>query len=168
MRRSLLRTSLALLLIAPAANGYAATATTTFIVSATVLKVCTVTATNLGFGNYTPGSGAIAATSTVGVNCSNSTAYTVDLNVGSTSGGTFAQRLLANGANTLQYNLYTNNTHTTIWGDTTGGTSDQSGTGAGLGTVQNFTVYGNLPDSATNQGAVPGVYTDTITVTVAY
>ena len=44
----------------------------------------------------------------------------------------------------------------------------QSGTGAGLGTAAVLTAYGQLPDNATNQGAVPGAYADTITVTVTY
>jgi len=30
------------------------------------------------------------------------------------------------------------------------------------------TVFGQLPDNATNQAAVPGSYSDTITVTVTY
>jgi len=29
-------------------------------------------------------------------------------------------------------------------------------------------VFGQVPDTATNQAAVPGNYTDTITVTVTY
>ncbi|MBS0399895.1 MAG: spore coat protein U domain-containing protein, partial [Proteobacteria bacterium] len=41
-------------------------------------------------------------------------------------------------------------------------------TGAGVATANAMTVYGQLPDSATNQAAVPGAYSDTITVTVTY
>ena len=39
--------------------------------------------------------------------------------------------------------------------------------GAGVATA-NDVVFGQLPDSAANQAAVPGSYTDTITVTVTY
>jgi spore coat protein U-like protein len=40
--------------------------------------------------------------------------------------------------------------------------------GAGVATANDVTVFGQLPDSAANQAAVPGSYTDTITVTVTY
>ena len=102
------------------------------------------------------------------MNCTKSTGYTVALNGGTTTGGTVAQRLMANGANTLQYNLYTTNTYTTIFGDGTGTSVTQAGTGSGVNTANTLTVYGQLPDSATNQAAVPGSYTDTVQVTVTY
>jgi spore coat protein U-like protein len=41
-------------------------------------------------------------------------------------------------------------------------------TGTGVGTANAVTVFGQLPDSATNQAAVAGSYTDTITVTITY
>jgi spore coat protein U-like protein len=151
-----------------AAGAHAATATGTFTVTATVLKTCSVTAGNLGFGNYTPGAGAVTASSTINVNCTKTTPFTVALNGGSTTGGTVAQRLMANGTNTLQYNLFTSNTFATVFGDGTGTSATQPGTGAGVATSVPFTVFGRLPDNATNQAAVPGSYTDTVTVTVTY
>ena len=69
---------------------------------------------------------------------------------------------------TLQYNLYSDATHTTLWGDGTTGGLTVAGTGAGMGAgkVQNSTVYGQVLDSATNQtAAASSAYTDTITVT---
>jgi spore coat protein U-like protein len=145
----------------------AATVTTTFPVTATVLKTCSVTASPLAFGNYTPGAGAIAGSTTVAVRCTNGSPYTIALNGGTTTGGSIAQRLMANGANTLAYNLFTTSGYTTIWGDGTTGVT-QSGTGAGIGTANSHTVFGQLPDSAANQSAVTGNFTDTITVTVTY
>jgi spore coat protein U-like protein len=145
----------------------AATATTTFAVSATVLKTCSASANALAFGSYTPGSGAVTGTTTVSIKCTNGTAYSVALNGGSTASGTITQRLMANGTNTLQYNLYTTSSYGTIWGDGTAG-SPQTGTGAGFATANTLTVYGQLPDSATNQSVVTGSYTDTVTVTVTY
>lgn len=146
----------------------AATTTTSFQVTATVQSTCSATATTLAFPDYTPGAGAQTGTSTISVRCSMNTPYTVALNAGTTTGGTLAQRLMASGPNTLQYNLYTTAAATTIFGDGTGGTGTGSGTGAGVGTANAMTVYGELPDSATNQAAVPGAYSDTITVTVTY
>lgn len=142
--------------------------TTTFAVTATLQPNCTTSATALGFGTYTPGNGALAANSTITVNCTKSTAYTIALNPGTTTGDRFTQRLLASGANLLQYNLYTTAAFATVWGDGTGKTATQTGTGAGKATASTFKVYGQLPDSAANQTAAPGTYTDTITVTVTY
>jgi spore coat protein U-like protein len=75
---------------------------------------------------------------------------------------------MASGANTLQYNLYTDNTYATVFGDGTGTSKTATGTGAGVATANTLTVYGQLPDSAANQAAVPAAYTDTILVTVNY
>jgi spore coat protein U-like protein len=145
----------------------AAVTTTTFQVTATVQKTCSVSATALAFGNYTPGAGAISNSTSVAVRCTNGTPYTIALNGGTTSGGTIAQRLMANGANTLEYNLFTTGAFSTLWGDGTTG-SLVSGTGAGVGTPNNHTVHGQLPDSTANQAAVTGSFADTITVTVTY
>ena len=145
-----------------------ATTTTTFAVTATVQSTCSATATALAFGTYTPGAGALTNNSTISVKCTKNTPYTVSLNAGTTTGDAFTQRLMASGANTLQYNLYTTAAFTTVFGDGTGGTGTQAGTGAGVATANTVTVYGQLLDSAANQAAVPGSYSDTITVTVTY
>jgi spore coat protein U-like protein len=144
-------------------------ATTTFQVSATVLKNCTAAATNVAFGNYTPTAGAISQNGTVSVSCTKSTTFTVSLNKGTTAGGSIGQRLMSDGAgDTLQYNLYTTAAFATVWGDGTGSSVTQAGTGAGMGTPVVLTVYGNLPDNAANQAVPPNTYTDTITVSVGY
>ena len=150
------------------AGAQAATTTTTFQVTAVVLKTCLVNAAPLAFGNYTPGTGNVPGSTLVNVLCTKTTPFTVALDKGTTVGGTIAQRLMANGANTLQYNLYTTNAYATVFGDGTGTSVTQAGVGAGLGTAAVFTVFGQLPDNATNQAVVPGAYADTITVTVTY
>jgi spore coat protein U-like protein len=144
------------------------TATATFAVTATLQSTCSASATALAFPAYTPGGGAVNQTSTVSVNCTKNTPYTVALNRGTTSGGTVAQRLMIFGANSLQYNLYTTSAHSVVWGDGSGSSVTQPGTGAGIATANSLTVYGQVPDNATNQLAVPGAYADTITVTVSY
>ncbi|MGA2778773.1 MAG: spore coat protein U domain-containing protein [Steroidobacteraceae bacterium] len=166
MRKILTATLAAGLMTSGAAQ--ALTATTTFAVTATVNATCSTTATALAFPAYTPGGGAITQSSTVSVKCTKNTPYTVALNGGTTTGGTVAQRLMGSGANTLQYQLYTVAALGTVWGDGTGTSVTQSGTGAGIATANSLTVYGQVPDNATNQAAVPASYTDTITVTVTY
>jgi spore coat protein U-like protein len=160
-------------LLAIAGTAGAVSTTTTFTVSAVVLKTCTVGATNLNFGSYTPGGGALTGSSTISVKCTKTTPYTVALNAGTTTGSTFGQRLLAYGAETLQYNLYTTGAFATVFGDGTASTGTGAGVGAGLGAAaQTYTAFGQLVDSATNQSAAPNAgattYTDTITVTVTY
>jgi spore coat protein U-like protein len=135
-------------------------ASTTFGVSATVLKDCTVSATSLTFGNYT---GAVnSAQSAVTVTCTNSTTYTVGLGTGLATGATVTTRQMQNGSALLSYGLFSNATWATNWGNTSG-TNWVSGTGNGTGQALN--VYGQIP---AGQYVTPGSYTDTISVTVTY
>jgi spore coat protein U-like protein len=165
--RKILTATMAVAALAVAGTASAATATTTFGVSATVLKTCSVAANPLGFGNYTPSAGALTANTTVNVKCTKTTPFTVTINGGTTTGGTISQRLMTNGTDNLQYNLYTTAAFATLFGDGTTGVG-MTGTGAGLATAVAVTVYGNLPDSPVNQAVSTGAYTDTINVTVTY
>lgn len=146
----------------------AATTTTTFAVTATVLSTCSATAVPFAFPNYTPGGGPQLGSTTISVKCTKNTPFTVSLNAGSTPGDAFAQRLMASGANTLQYNLFTTAGLGTVFGDGNPGSATVGGTGLGVATAASVQVFGQLPDSATNQAAVAGSYSDTITVTVTY
>lgn len=145
-----------------------ATTTTTFAVTSTVQATCSATATALAFPAYTPGAGPVTSTNTISVKCTKNSPYTISLNAGTTTGGSFAQRLMASGANTLQYNLFTDVAHSLIFGDGTGTSHTVTGTGSGVATANAVTVFGQLLDNATNQLAVAANYTDTITVTVTY
>jgi len=158
------------LLVVGGAN--AATDTTTFQVTATVAQACLIdSAGGVAFGTYTPGLGDKTASGSVGVRCSSGLGFTLALNAGANSSGSFAPRLMKDGgSNTLQYNLYKNTSTTTVWGDGTASTETVPGTGIGMasGNVINFAVEGRLPDNATNQAAPAGSYADTITVTLTY
>lgn len=146
-------------------GAHAGQATTSFTASAVIAPLCTVTATNLAFGNYSPTSAtALTGTSTINVFCTSGTTYTILLNVGS-GGGTFTTRDMANGSNLMGYNLYTSAAHTTVWGDGTLSTGTVAGSGAGLLTASPNTVYGNIPIS---QDLPAGTYQSVITVTVNY
>lgn len=145
---------------------YAATTTTTFNVLAFVDGTCTVSAADLNFGNYTSAQGTnLDQSTTVTVNCTNLLPYSVALSTGS---GTYTNRTMTDSgsANPLNYNLYTDGTYTTVWGDSSGSTGVVTGTGTG--SSQALTVFGRVPSSQTPGGT--GVYTDKtpITVTVTY
>jgi spore coat protein U-like protein len=146
--------------LAPGPAG-AATATTTFAVSATVVGTCLVAATPLGFGNYT---GLVdPASSTVTVTCTNTTPYNVGLNAGLATGATATSRSMTGPALALLgYGLFSDAGHTTNWGLTIG---TDTVTGTGNGAAQPITVFGQIPAS---EFVAPGAYADTITATVTF
>ena len=163
-RRALLAATLA----AGSIHGaVAATATATFQVTANVATQCTVSAADLGFGTVDPLGGNVDQSTTVTVRCTKNTAYTVGLNAGTTAGATLAQRLMANGSDTMNYNLYADAGRTTVWGNSAAAPAWVSGTGAGMGTPQVLTVYGRVPSGQTNL-AVGSFVETAITVTVTY
>jgi spore coat protein U-like protein len=136
------------------------TTTTTITVTATIVKDCKVSATNMVFGNYT---GAVNnATSTVTVTCTKTTTYTVGLSAGNATGATVTTRKMQNGTATLAYALYSNSVRTINWGNTSA-TNWVAGTGTGA--AQPLTVYGQV---AAGLYPTPGSYSDTITATVTY
>lgn len=164
-RKNLQRALLAAGMITVTVGSFAASTTTTFQVTANVAAQCNVSAANLAFGAVDPLGGNVDQTTTVTVKCTKNSAYTVGLNAGATSGASIAQRLMANGSETMQYNLFTDAARATIWGNSAG--SWVAGTGAGLGTAQVLTVYGRVPTGQT--GLAVGSYTETaILVTVTY
>lgn len=168
-KASLLASGLGAAALLAVAHGAAAAASTASItVSATVASTCIVAANPLSFGTYQPGQGSVSARTTLAVTCTKGAPFTLALSAG--SGGTLVQRLMTMGTNQLQYNLYTTAAHQTVWGDGTQGSATVAGVGHGFtesGAITE-TVYGQLPDSAANVNLAPGLYTDTIMVTVAY
>src|SRR5512143_429420 len=167
MRHLIALSSLALFAAVPAAHA-ATTTTTNFKVTAMVNANCLASANPLDFGTYTPSaSGAVLdATSTISVNCTKGTTFTVALDAGLNAAGNYANRAMKSGTDSLGYQLYTPAGYTTaaVWGDGTGTTSTVSGAGLGMGAVSSgqvvsLTVNGRIPDTP---AAVPGTYTDTV------
>lgn len=144
----------------------ASPATTTLNVTANVASNCLVTAAPLAFTDY-DASGTVDGSANLSVRCSKDTPYTIKLGGG--ANGTIAQRLLVSGSNQLEYNLFTSAARTTIWGETVG-TDTVPGLGKGLSSTKatTHTVYGTIANSAANQDAPTGLYTDTVAVTVEY
>ncbi|GAB3382058.1 Csu type fimbrial protein [Lysobacter fragariae] len=151
----------------PCVNGTgSALPTTTFLASANLTGTCTISAVPLNFGIAANLSSPIDASGGLTVTCSNTLAYSVALNAGTTTGNTIAARKLAlggAGAGVVSYQLYQDNPRTIVWGDGVAGGSAWVGTGSG--TAQTLTVFGRVPAQATPAG---GTYTDTVTATVTY
>ena len=145
-------------------SAMAATATGNMTVRITIQAQCLIqTASDLDFGT----NGVIAAnidqTSTIGVQCTSGQTYNVGLSAGAGAGATTAVRVMTGtGAATVNYALYRDTNRTQTWGVTIG-TDTVAGTGNG--NVQNLTVYGRVPAQTT---PAPGVYTDTVAITVTY
>jgi spore coat protein U-like protein len=142
------------------APAMAAQKSNTFLVSANVAAVCTITTNDLAFGAYDPSVGNVDASTTVDIVCTPGTTYDVGLDGGGS--GSVAARQMASGGSVLNYGLYQDATRTTNWGDTVG---TDTVAGVGGGGIQNITVYGRVP---TSQFVTPGVYNDTVTATVTY
>jgi spore coat protein U-like protein len=137
------------------------TATTSFTVTVFISASCTISATTLGFGNY---SGAlINANSTLTVNCTNKTVFDIGLNAGTSRGATVTTRKMTGPASaTLSYSMFRDSAHTLNWGDTVSTDTVQK---TGTGSAVQYSVYGQLP---AGQFVTPGTYTDTIVATVTY
>lgn len=130
---------------------------------------CSVSTSGLAFGQYNPFSATPTnINGTITLSCSVASGlgvYTIALSPGSS--GTYAQRSLQGNQTILRYQLYTDATHTQIWGDGTGGSSIVLGKDVVplLGGTSVYTVYGQI---AAKQLVVPGAYADMILVTVTY
>lgn len=140
---------------------------------ASPLCSCGVSTTALNFGALNPlAAGATDSAGSVQVSCGGVAGllipYRIDLSRG--GGASYGARRLASGANLLAYNLYTDNSRLTVWGDGSGGSSPVESSLLldllGLAPPRTHTVYGRVP--AGQSSAVPGSYVDTITVTVTY
>lgn len=143
---------------------WAATETDTFEVTATVVSACTVSASDLSFGNYDPLAAlATQATTTVSVTCSLLAPYQIGLDAGLHGGSVTGRQMQISGdTDTLDYDLSQDVAHTTNWGNTVD-TDTVSGVGTGLAVPT--IVYGQIP---AQQNATVGSYADTITVTVTF
>ncbi|QDH70621.1 Csu type fimbrial protein [Marilutibacter alkalisoli] len=144
---------------------HAQTATTTFEVRITIESSCTIdtpAATDVDFGTQPSSATDIDAVGQLNVNCTPGTGYTIALDEGQNSGGGgIAARAMANGADLVPYQLYSDAARTTVWGETIG-TDTVAGTGTGA--VQAYSVYGRTPSA--NFPAAS--YLDVVTATIAF
>jgi spore coat protein U-like protein len=146
----------------PSNDAGAATATTTFQVVANVLVTCTISATEMNFGDYT--GLRLTAQSELLVKCTNTAQWTVGLNQGTGPGATVTTRQMTGPPPFfLNYSLSSDAAGTVNWGNTVG-TDTVAGTGTG--TAQAVSVFGVLPAGQSIAG--PGGYADTIIATITF
>jgi spore coat protein U-like protein len=155
----------------PPTASMANTATANITVTATVANVCSVTATTLAFGAYD----GLIQNATAPLNilnavltyaCNKGTAPNIGLDAGQNathaSGTTRAMKATTT-ANYLSYELYSNSTYTSVWGNSS--PSWVSQTAALSHANQTVAIYPQIP---AGQDAVSGSYADTITATINF
>ena len=134
------------------------------VTALTYAMPCAAVQCNLGvqgvaFGAYDVFSfQSLDSTGNIAVTCDMSTPYTIALSAGQ---GSYGSRWLASGPYRLNYNLFTDASRATVWGDGTGGSSTVPGSSAST----NFTVFGRI---AARQNAHVGIYGDSVTVTLTF
>lgn len=89
---------------------------------------------------------------------------TVDLSKGNSS--TYAVRTLLRGNEILNYNLYLDAGHNTIWGDGTEGSSRYGPLNPANNSEVLLSIYGRIPPQQTNVKV--GNYSDMITITISF
>ena len=119
------------------------------------------------FAAYDPSTQTAQTTSSsISVNCTNTTPFNIGLSAGGGAGATVTNRVMTSGTNTLNYSLYQDTGHASVWGNTVGtDTVAAAGLGMASGNAIVKTVYGQIP---LQPNAIPGNYSDTVTVTVSY
>lgn len=136
---------------------------------ACTLCSCSASTSDVNFGTYDPNaSTATDAAGTVSVNCTGVVALfgSVDVAASAGSSGNPARRVMKQGPNSLEYNIFVDSARTLPFGDGTGGSRKLSASLNGLLLFgRNFAVYGRVPR---NQRVRAGTYSDAVVITVQY
>ena len=163
MRARVLRFTFgALVVFAIAAAGVSARQNTaTLNVTATVIKNCDISTSDVAFGQYDP-LGAnlttdLTGTGTITMRCTLGEAPRIDIDV--PGGG----RIMTGGTGSLNYQLYKEGGRTTPW--TTGASGGVTAAQFATDQAQTLTVYGLIPRA---QNVPAGSYSHQLTVTVNF
>jgi len=146
----------------------AGSATANLTVSASIAQNCIIATATLPFGAYDPvvtnRSTAINVSTTMTVTCTKG-ASGITMGLGASAnapaGCTAPQRCLANSGTYLNYQLYSDSGHTTVW--TTAIAETISG---GITTPTAVTIYGQIPPG--QDASIGASYADTVVATVNY
>lgn len=134
---------------------------------AKALVVCSLsTVSPLAFGLYNPATGLLDTTGKIGVLCIGlgSSSVTVDISKGAAP--SFSPRTMVGLlGSTLAYNVFRDAARTHVWGDGSGGTVRYGPIDPTKDVVVELTMFGRIPGQ---QLVRPGLYNDTLTVTLNY
>lgn len=141
------------------------TATFGLQAQATTINSCVVaiaSASDMDFGSHASLASAWTGTSTITLDCPSNTTWQLGLSNGLHALGT-QRRMAGPGGDFVNYELYRDAARTQRWGSTLGGDTYPKPTTAT--NPMSLTVYGRVP---AQPDVTPGVYIDTITVTLTY
>lgn len=131
---------------------------------------CELRSDDLQFGPYVSGSAApLDSLTTVRVECSSAApgevvAFRIELGFG--FGGSYATRSMVGADGALDYNLYLDSNRNIVWGDGSGGSAAVEGQLSLPGeTLFERLVYGRI---APRQAVYPGLYVDTLVISLSY
>ncbi len=162
LKSALLATAVAALASTAA---HAATDTAQFNVKLEITSSCTIGATaadDVDFGSHASTETNLTADGQLNVNCTPGTGYVISLDDGlNSAGGGVTARKMANGANLVPYQLYSDPARSNVWGSMSG-TNTVGGTGTGA--AEAIPVYGQA-DSANFPA---GTYSDVVIATITY
>lgn len=128
--------------------------------------ICTVATATITFGTYDVfNASATTANGTLNVTCNkNNTPIAISLSVGANASN-YAPRYLSDGTDLLGYNIFTDATYATVFGDGTGTTQTISTTAPTKNVAFPVTLYGSI---TANQDVGVGSYSDTVVATVNF
>jgi len=146
--------------------------TTTFDVTITITASCDISngVDDLVFGSHDSFQTNVDKTTELKVTCTNGAAYNIELGAGlnaSTGGDVNTRRMKGeslspdNSGDYVPYNLYSDASRATVWGETVGTNTIAS---TGTGAQQAYTIYGRVPST----NFTVGNYRDTVTATVTF
>jgi spore coat protein U-like protein len=121
----------------------------------------------VAFGTYDPMSPTPNdAAGSVSVLCTGTVLPTVVLTLNTGVSNSFGQRTMTGPSTPMNYNLYTDANRTFIWGDgLLDGTVSWTIIGLVLGFTSTVPIYGRIP---AQQTVIPGMYSDSITITANF
>ena len=130
-------------------------------ISAEVTGSCNVTTLPVDFGTVdTTSVLADDATGSISVICTAGTVWAAAADAGNGTGASVTDRKMADGANLLNYALYTDATRLVNFGGA------NTITGVGLGVADAHSVYGRIPAGQTE--TPEGSYADSVTISLTY
>lgn len=140
-------------------QAFADSDSTNFQVKVTIVATCDIHSQQIpdvDFGTVSSTASNVVAQSQLAVNCTPGTSYQITLGDGAHAAG--GQRYMADGNQTVAYNLYSDQGHSEVWNST------NPVAGQGSGSQQVLPIYAVLPGANVPAGA----YSDTVSATVTY